>query len=75
MCVYVCTGCTPTVKAVVSESSDDKNQAFGISVLATAVTMGYIVGPAVSGVIADPVQEYNITSSKCLCTSPILYIR
>ena len=65
----MCVGCTATVKAVVSESSDDSNQAFGVSILTTALTLGYIIGPAVSGVIADPVQEYNITSSK-----PSLYL-
>ena len=67
--VYMCTGCITTVKAAVSESSDDNNQAFGISILTTAMTLGYVIGPAVSGVIADPVQEYNITSSK-----PLLYM-
>ena len=64
----MCTGCVATIKAVVSESSDDSNQAFGLSVLATAMTLGYVVGPAVSGLIADPITEYNITTSKfCVC--------
>ena len=67
--LYVCIGCTATVKAVISESSDDSNQGFGVSLLATAITLGYIIGPAVSGVVADPIQEYNITTSK-----PSLYL-
>ena len=50
-----------TIKAVISEISDDGNQALGISMLGTAFGTGYILGPAVAGAIADPVGQYNLT--------------
>lgn len=49
-----------TCKAVVSESSDDSNQALGLAVISVAWGTGYIVGPAVSGAIADPIGQYNL---------------
>ena len=48
-------------KAVVSEMSDDSNQAFGITMVGTAWGSGYIIGPAISGAIADPITQYNLT--------------
>ena len=50
-----------TSKAVLSEVSDNSNQAFGIAILGTAWGSGYILGPAISGAIADPVGQYNLT--------------
>ena len=52
-----------TVKAVVSEASDDSNQAFGISLISCAWGLGLIIGPAVSGAIADPIGQYNLNIS------------
>lgn len=55
-----------TSKAVLSEVSDDSNQAFGITILGAASGAGYILGPAVASVVADPVGQYNLTlASKC----------
>ena len=48
-------------KAVISEVSDDSNQAIGITLVGTAFGTGYILGPAVAGAIADPVGQYNLT--------------
>ena len=47
-----------------SEVTDDKSQAFGIAIVGTSWGVGYIIGPAVSGAIADPIGQYdlNITS-------------
>ena len=54
-------GVIGTCKAVVSEVSDDNNQAIGVAVLASGVFTGFIAGPAVGGAIADPVGQYNLT--------------
>ena len=54
-------GVIGTCKAIVSEVSDDNNQAIGVAVLSSGHFTGYIVGPAVAGVIADPVGQYNLT--------------
>ncbi len=43
-----------------SEVSDDSNQAFGIALVGTAVSTGFILGPALSSVIADPIGQYNL---------------
>ena len=56
-------GVIATIKAVISEISDDGNQAFGISILGVAFGTGYILGPAVAGMIADPVGQYNLTTT------------
>ena len=44
-----------------SEVSDDSNQAFGLSLVGASWGLGIIIGPAVSGVISDPIGQYNIT--------------
>ena len=48
---------------MVSEVSDDRFQAFGVSIIGAAWSMGFIIGPAVSGAIADPIGQYNLTIS------------
>ena len=50
-------------KAIISEASDNNNQALGVAILASAWGAGFIVGPAVSGAIADPIGQYNLTIS------------
>ena len=62
-------GMVGTVKAVISEVSDDTNQAFGMSLVSSAMGLGFIIGPAVSGAIADPIGQYNLTihSERCTC--------
>ncbi len=49
-----------TSKAIVSEVSDDSNQAMGITMIGTAWGAGLLIGPALSGVIADPIGQYNL---------------
>jgi MFS family permease len=46
---------------MLSEVSDDSNQALGISMAGAAFGTGYILGPAVAGAIADPIEQYNLT--------------
>ena len=57
-------GVVGTAKAVVSEISDDSTQALGVSVISTSWGLGFIIGPAISGAISDPIGQYhlNITS-------------
>ena len=61
-------GMVGTVKTVISESSNDSNQAFGITLISAGWVFGLITGSAVSGVVADPVHQYNISSSEGLIT-------
>ena len=57
-------GVVGTAKAVVSELSDDSTQSLGVSIISTSWGMGFIIGPAISGAISDPIGQYklNITS-------------
>ncbi len=55
------TGVVGTVKAVISEVSDDSTQAFGVTVLGVSWSLGIILGPAISGAISDPIGQYNVT--------------
>ena len=50
------------ISTVLAKSSTDKNRAFGMSLLTVGWAMGMIIGPAVSGVLADPwpVSQYNL---------------
>ena len=63
--IYFCDCISPavsgTVRAVVSENSDDSNHAFGMSLMSTAITSGFIFGPAVAGTTSDPIRQYNLT--------------
>ena len=61
--LHACTGIVGTMKAVISEASDDRTQAFGITILTGAWGLGFILGPAISGAIADPIGQYNLTIS------------
>lgn len=54
-------GIGSTCRAIISEVSDDSNQAFGIAVMGAAWGIGYVLGPAVGGTIADPIGQYNLT--------------
>ena len=61
-------GIVGTLKASLSESSDNTNQAFGMAVLTSAFGTGLVIGPALSGAIADPVGQYNLNiTSKLFC--------
>ena len=60
-CQTCCIGIGSSCKAVISEVSDDSNQALGIAVMGVAFSTGYILAPAVSGLIADPIGQYNLT--------------
>ena len=54
-------GIVGTTKAVLSESSDNSNQALSMAILISAYGTGLILGPAVAGAIADPIGQYNLT--------------
>ena len=58
-----------TSKAIVSECSTNRTQPLSLSVLASAWSVGIIVGPAISGAIADPVGQYDLN-----ITSELVYI-
>ena len=58
---FACSGIIGTGKAVLSESSNDENQAFGMSLLACSWGLGLVIGPALSGISADPLGQYNIS--------------
>lgn len=67
LCKCVCIGILVTVRAVISESSSDSNQAFGLSILTFSWLLSVVISSAVSGVTADPIGQYNLTlSSMCL---------
>ena len=53
-------GIVGTGKAVVSELSDDSTQSLGVSIISTSWGMGFIIGPAISGAISDPIGQYNL---------------
>ena len=53
-------GVVGTVKAALSESSTNETQPIGLSILATSFGFGIIIGPAVSGAVADPISQYNL---------------
>ena len=53
-------GLLSTSKAIISEISDDNNQALGLTLVGTAWGTGFIIGPAVSGAIADPIGQYHL---------------
>ena len=54
-------GVIPISKAIVSEVSDNSNQAFGVALLGTAWGLALVIGPAVSAAISDPIGQYNLT--------------
>jgi len=56
-------GTVTACKAIVSDVSDDEFQALGLSVIGSAWSLGFIIGPAISGAIADPLGQYNLTVS------------
>ena len=55
------------MKAIISESSNDSNQALGMSILMCSFGFGLVIGPAVSGAVADPIGQYNLTISGTQC--------
>ena len=71
MCIFSLPGVVGTAKAVIAESSTDKTQALGMSLIMGAFSLGLVIGPAVSGALADPIGQYNLTiSGTCMhvCT-------
>ena len=67
-------GVLTSCKAAISEVSDDSNQALGITIVGAAWGMGYIVGPAVSGALADPIGQYHLNiTSKLVPNSPFIF--
>ena len=74
--VHISAGVIGTAKAVISEASDDSNQAFGIAIVACAWGVGLVLGSAVSGAVADPIGQYNLTisSKQSVCTCTCAYV-
>ena len=62
--MFLCVGVVSINKTIASESSTNKTQALSMSILASSWGVGFIMGPAISGAIADPVGQYdlNVTS-------------
>ncbi len=71
--MYLCSinnlGVIPVSKAIVSEISDDSNQAFGVAVLGTAWGLAVVIGPALSAAISDPIKQYNLTIESEWCST------
>ena len=64
VCKYcVSKGILVVVRAVISESSSDSNQAFGLSILTFSWLLAVVMSSALSGVTADPIGQYNLTLS------------
>ena len=68
MSTVVCKCCVSkgilvVVRAVISESSSDSNQAFGLSILTFSWLLAVVMSSALSGVTADPIGQYNLTLS------------
>ena len=51
------------LRAVISESSTNTNQAFGFSVLSFSWMTAAVFAPLFSGLSADPIGQYNLTLS------------
>ena len=54
-------GIIGTSKAALSEVTTNKTQPLGLAILSSSFGIGIIIGPAVSGAIADPINQYNLT--------------
>ena len=54
-------GTSTLSKAIICKWSTDNNHALGMAVAITAFGAGLVIGPAVSGFLADPLNQYNIT--------------
>ncbi|XP_065841418.1 uncharacterized protein [Oscarella lobularis] len=50
-------------KAAIADVSDDSNQAKGITYVAVAWGVGLMIGPALGGLLAEPVQQFPSTFS------------
>ena len=48
-------------KAIISQYSTDNNHALGMTIATTSFGAGLVIGPALSGFLADPLNQYNIT--------------
>ena len=53
-------GIVPTVKAVISEYSDDTTQAFAMGIIGAVFSLGLVFGSGFSGLLADPIMQYDI---------------
>ena len=69
-CRFSVPGVVGTAKAIISEASDDRNQAFGISLISSAWGLGFVFGPAISGALADPIGQYNLNITSKASTAP-----
>ncbi|XP_065902788.1 uncharacterized protein [Dysidea avara] len=59
-------GVVGNCRAIVYEHSDDVNKGFGMSLISTAFNSALVLGPAASGVLADPLGQYNLPPNSFL---------
>lgn len=62
-CFFYYKGVFVVTRAVISESSSNRNQTFGFSVLTCSWLLSAMVAPLLSGLSADPITQYNLTLS------------
>ena len=67
-------GAVVTAKAALSESSDNTNQAIAMAVITSSFSTGSVIGPALSGAIADPVGQYNLTIASKLLHNDVVSV-
>ena len=68
------TGILSTINTILAEASTDRNRAFGMSLLPTGWALGLVMGSAISGFLADPIGQYNLTiDSKWSESRPVKY--
>ena len=46
-----------------SANCDNKNQAFGLALLASSFGVGIVIGPAISAATTDPIEQYHLNIS------------
>ncbi|XP_065842031.1 uncharacterized protein [Oscarella lobularis] len=56
-------GVLGATKATIADVSDDTNQAKGMTFIAAAWGVGLVIGPALGGLLAEPVRQYPDTFS------------
>eukprot|EP00731_Ephydatia_muelleri_P025325 Em0017g408a len=59
--IGVSNGVAVAARAAISDTSTDSNQALGLSLLSCAWGVGLVIGPALSGLTADPITQYSLT--------------
>ena len=63
-------GIVPTAKAAISDYSDDTTQPFAMGFLGAVFSLGLVFGSGFSGLLADPVMQYDIPRYKIFLKYP-----